>query len=232
MQEKLIKVFEKYGLKLSKLQAEQFEVYYNFLVQENEKFNLTAITALDDVIFKHFLDSALGAQFIKQNASLIDVGTGAGFPGIPLKILRPDLKVTLLDSLLKRVNFLNELIKRLGLQNIKAVHSRAEDFAIKHREKFDYATSRAVAQVNTLSEYLLPFVKLGGQAIMYKSQKIEEELATGKMAINILGGGKIEVEKLKIEEIDAERAFVVIQKESHTPTKYPRGKNLPKTKPL
>lgn len=232
MQEKLIKVFEKYGIKLSKLQAEQFELYYNFLVQKNEKFNLTAITDEDDVIFKHFLDSALGTQFIKQNASLIDVGTGAGFPGIPLKILRPDLKVTLLDSLLKRVNFLNELIKRLGLQNIKAVHSRAEDFAIKHREEFDYATSRAVAQVNTLSEYLLPFVKLGGQAIMYKSQKIEEELATGKMAINILGGGKIEVEKLKIEEIDAERAFVVIQKESHTPAKYPRGKNLPKTKPL
>ncbi len=232
MKEKLIQIFEKYGFKISDSQANQFVTYYYFLVQENQKFNLTAITEEYDVIFKHFLDSILASNYIKNNSTVVDVGSGAGFPGIPLKILRPDLKITLLDSLQKRVNFLNDTLKLLGLTNITAVHARVEDFAKENREKFDYTTSRAVAQVNTLSEYLLPLVKIGGQAIMFKSQRVQEELEQGQKAITTLGGKLGNVQEITISEIDANRTLVFIDKIKSTPKQYPRGKNLPKTKPL
>lgn len=232
MKEKIIQAFKKYDLKISEAQASQFQTYFNFLVQENQKFNLTAITGEDEVIYKHFLDSALALKNIKNNSSVVDVGSGAGFPGIPLKILRPDLKITLLDSLQKRVNFLNQLINLLKLKDIVAVHSRAEDFANANREKFDYATSRAVAQINTLSEYLLPLVKVGGQVIMYKSQRVQEELEQGSKAISTLGGKVGDIQEIVISEIDANRALVFIDKIKPTPKQYPRGKNLPKTKPI
>lgn len=232
MHKKIIEVFNKKNICLTPAQANQFELYFNFLIQENEKFNLTAITQEDEVFYKHFLDSVLPVKELKQNSSLIDVGTGAGFPGIPLKILRPDLKVTLLDSLQKRVNFLNETIRLLGLKNIEAVHARAEDYVREKREKFDYAVSRAVAKTNTLLEYLLPYIKVGGSAFLYKSQKYEEELIEAKVALNELGGKLEKVLDYKIEKFDAERKIVVIRKIKNTPVKYPRGKNLPKTRPL
>ena len=230
MEEKIKNIFKKNKIEISDIQVKQFREYYSFLVQENGKYNLTAITSFEDVIEKHFVDSVYPYLQLKQNAKLIDVGTGAGFPGIPLKILRPDLEIVLIDSLNKRVNFLNQVISILNLKNIKAYHSRAEDFATKNREIFDYAVSRAVASTPTLSEYLLPFVKIGGFALFYKSQNIEEELSLGQKAIQTLGG--------KIDKIDSfsisnnKRSIVFVKKIKNTPNIYPRGKNLPKTKPI
>lgn len=232
MLEKLSEVFKKYGFELSEKQKGQFFSYYKYLVQENEKFNLTSITEENEVIFKHFLDSVLPAKEISKNAKVIDVGTGAGFPGVPLKIIRPDIEITLLDSLQKRVNFLNEVVKLLDLKRCTCVHSRAEDYCQQFREKFDISLSRAVAQVATLSEYLIPFVKVNGKTIMYKAQKLEEELEQGKNAIKMLGGKIEKICKIEVEEIEAIRNFVIIKKIAPTNKKYPRGKNLPKTKPL
>ncbi len=232
MKEKLKQIFSEYGFKLNEKQLDQFEKYYKYLIEENMKFNLTAITEENDVIIKHFLDSVLPIQEIKPNSTLIDVGTGAGFPGLPIKIMRPDIKMVLLDSLQKRINFLNETIKLLGLDKIEAVHARAEDYAIKNRESFDYATSRAVAQTNTLVEYMLPFVKVGGKAVLYKSSKIEDELKAAQNAITTLGGSMPIVLSFKIKESEIERKIVIIRKEKRTNEKYPRNKNLPKIKPI
>lgn len=230
MEEKIKNIFKKNKIEISDIQAKQFREYYSFLVQENGKYNLTAITSFEDVVEKHFVDSAYPYLSLKQNAKLIDVGTGAGFPGIPLKILRPDLDITLIDSLNKRINFLNQTISLLNLKNIKAFHSRAEDFAAKNRESFDYAVSRAVAATPTLSEYLIPFVKIGGYALFYKSQNIEEELNSGKKAIQILGGNIEKIDNFSIS--DNKRSIIFIKKIKSTPNIYPRGKNLPKTKPI
>lgn len=232
MKQKIKDVFENYGLEIKEEQLEKFEKYYHFLKSENEKYNLTAITQADEVVYKHFLDSVLPCVEFKTNANLIDIGTGAGFPGVPIKIMRPDLKVVLLDSLQKRVNFLNETIALLDLKNVYAVHSRAEDYAKTSREKFDYATSRAVAQTNTLLEYMLPFVKIGGAAYLYKSSKLDEELKEAKNAIATLGGKQGKTLKFFIDEIEAERNILIVDKIKTTPAKYPRSKNLPKTKPI
>ena len=232
MKELIKEIFEKYNFSLNETQIEQFEKYYNYLVQENEKYNLTAITQPLDVIVKHFIDSVLPEKSIERNATVIDIGTGAGFPGIPLKILRNDLKVTLLDSLQKRINFLNNLIEILGLSNIKAFHGRAEDFVANKREKYDYAVSRAVANLATLSEYMLPYVKVGGKAIMYKGNKLQDELQAGENAIKILGGETEKIEKYYLAEEESNREVLIIKKIQPTNKKYPRGKNLPKTKPL
>ena len=232
MKELIKEIFEKYNFSLNETQIEQFEKYYNYLVQENEKYNLTAITQPLDVIVKHFIDSVLPEKSIEKNTTVIDIGTGAGFPGIPLKILRNDLKVTLLDSLQKRINFLNNLIEILGLSNIKAFHGRAEDFVANKREKYDYAVSRAVANLSTLSEYMLPYVKVGGKAIMYKGNKLQDELKTGENAIKILGGETEKIEKYYLAEEESNREVLIIKKIQPTNKKYPRGKNLPKTNPL
>lgn len=225
-------VFNTYQINLNENQIDMFLSYFNFLVEENEKYNLTAITNFEDVVYKHFLDSVLPYKELKTNSTIVDVGSGAGFPGIPLKILRPDLNITLIDSLQKRVNFLNETISLLKLKNIKAIHTRVEDFCLQNREKFDYAVSRAVAQIPTLAEYLLPLLKIEGNVFMYKSQKLEEEINIGQNAIKILGGKICDIKSFYIKEIDAERKILIINKIKSTPKIYPRGKNLPKTKPL
>lgn len=232
MKDLIAQIFKNYNFELNNKQIEQFYSYYTFLIQENEKFNLTAITDPLEVIVKHFVDSVLAEKYIKNSARIIDVGTGAGFPGVPLKILRPDIKVTLLDSLQKRVNFLNQLIDKLQLKEIKAVHARAEDYVKEEREKFDVALSRAVAQIPTLSEYLLPYVKIGGKAIMYKGLNIDEELEMGRYAIKTLGGVVESQKEFELQEVSGSRSIIIISKTSHTPTKHPRGKNQPRTNPL
>ena len=230
MEEKIKEIFKKNNIELNNIQVKQFKEYYNFLIEENGKYNLTAITNFEDVIEKHFIDSVYPIRMFEEDSKVVDVGSGAGFPGVPLKILRPDLDITLVDSLNKRVKFLNELISRISLKKIKAVHSRAEDFAIKNRETFDYAVSRAVASIPTLSEYLLPLVKIGGYALFYKSQNIEEEIETGKRAISTLGGNLEKIKKFSINQ--NKRSIIFIKKIKNTPLLYPRGKNLPKTKPI
>ena len=181
---------------------------------------------------KHFLDSILGVNNIEKNAKIIDIGSGAGFPAVPIKIIRPDVEICMVDSLQKRVNFLNELIKLLGIDKAVAVHSRAEDFVRENREKYDYATARAVAPLNTLLEYLLPYVKMGGKCLIYKSKKLEEELQFAQNALDILGGKVESVKKIDFEEIESERDVLIVKKVKKTPSKYPRGKNQPKIKPL
>lgn len=232
MKEKIKTIFKKYKIDINDEQAAKFEQYYDFLIEENKKYNLTAITNQEDAIIKHFLDSVLVVDFLDKGANVIDVGSGAGFPGIPIKILRPDLNMVLLDSLQKRVLFLNSVIEMLQLKNITAIHMRAEEFAEKNREKFDYALSRAVAQTNTLCEYLLPLVKIGGKAVLYKSNKLEEEIESAKKAIDVLGGNIDTIKNFEIKENLSKRSILFIKKCKKTPKIYPRGKNLPKTNPI
>lgn len=230
--EKLInEIFNKYNISLTEDQVKKFVKYYNLLIQWNKKFNLTAITEVKDVIVKHFLDSVLPYKKIKDNSTLIDIGTGAGFPGIPLKILNDSLKITLVDSLNKRVTFLNEVIKELNLKNITAIHSRCEDLAkTNKRESFDYATSRAVAKLNTLSEYCAPFLKNNGFFIAYKSENYIEEIESSKNAFCILNLKIDKIENYVIE--NNTRNIIFIKKLKNINKIYPRDKNKPKTNPL
>ena len=228
----LIKVFEKYNIKLSKEQEGQFDRYFSMLVETNKVMNLTAITDEQDVLIKHFLDSALPEKLIPQNASVVDVGSGAGFPAIPLKIVRPDLNICMVDSLNKRINFLNDVISSLNLSKTEAVHSRAEDFAFKNREKFDVAVARAVAPLCTLAEYLIPLVKIGGICVIYKSAKLEEELAEAQKAIRVFGAKEEKIEKYVVEELGMERNILVLKKIEKTSPKYPRNGNKPRTNPI
>ena len=223
-------IFEKHKIVLSEEQGRQFLKYYDFLVSENQKYNLTAITTKEEVFYKHFLDSVLPESEITKNAKIIDIGSGAGFPAVPLKIVRPDLKFTLVDSLNKRVNFLNELFILLNLGDIKAVHARAEDFIKENRESYDFAVARAVAPLNTLLEYMVPYLKVGGRCLIYKSQKLEEEIIETKKAMEILSVKIVKV--LEYELGDASRKILIVEKTEKTNEKYPRGKNLPKLKPL
>lgn len=225
-------LFKKYNINLNDFQIEQFEKYFSMLIETNKVMNLTAITEEDDVAVKHFLDSALPEKFFTQNAAVIDIGSGAGFPALPLKIVRPDLKITMVDSLNKRIEFLNDVIEKLNIEGANAVHSRAEDFAKNNREKFDAAVARAVAPLNTLVEYLLPFVKVGGVCIIYKSSKLAEELKNSQKAIEILGSKVEKIEKYYIEEKELEREILILKKIKNTPPKYPRDKNKPKLNPI
>lgn len=225
-----------FGVELNETQLSQFYTYYEMLIEWNEKINLTAITDFDEVLKKHFLDSIAIGRIIKQNEklSILDIGTGAGFPGIPIKIAFPDVKVTLMDSLNKRVNFLNEVIDKLSLDKISAIHGRAEDFAKKDllREKFDLCVSRAVANLSSLSEFCLPYVKVGGKFISYKSEKAKEELETSQKAISILGGGNVKCDEFSLPNTDFNRTFVIIDKINETPGKYPRKAGTPIKQPL
>ena len=225
-----------FGITLSNQQLSQFYTYYELLIEWNEKMNLTAITDFEEVIKKHFLDSLSIGRILKQDSSvsILDIGTGAGFPGIPIKIAFPDTQITLMDSLNKRVNFLNEVICTLGLEKIDAIHGRAEDFAKKGmlREKFDICVSRAVANLSSLSEFCLPYVKTGGSFISYKSEKAMEEIENSKNAISILGGGKVFSDTFLLPETDFTRTLIKIEKIKETPAKYPRKAGTPVKQPL
>ncbi|MGN0318043.1 MAG: 16S rRNA (guanine(527)-N(7))-methyltransferase RsmG [Lachnospira sp.] len=252
----------KIGVELSDKQYEQFDKYYETLVEWNEFMNLTGITEYSEVLLKHFVDSLvlklpvhqyaglatfsddendninvireIKSFFDRNNLTLIDVGTGAGFPGLPIKIAYPEIKVTLLDSLNKRLNFLNEVITRLNLSDINTVHSRAEDGGKNKllREHFDISVSRAVANLSTLVEYNLPFVKVGGYFVAYKSGDIDEEVYNARNAVKLLGG-KIElVYKFRLPGSDIERSLVYVKKEKNCPSKYPRKAGLPSKEPL
>ena len=219
------------GIVLTEEMKEQFDRYYEMLVEWNKVMNLTGITDYDEVNDKHFLDSLAIAkvQDMGKISTVIDIGTGAGFPGIPLKIVYPHLKVTLLDSLNKRIKFLNCVIQELSLENITALHGRAEDYAKKaeYRESYDLCVSRAVANLATLSEYCLPYVEKGGLFISYKSGEIDEELQRSEKAFSILGGKVESVEKFCLPDSDIARSFVKIRKERNTPGKFPRKAGLP-----
>ena len=232
--EKMILNVDKLGITLSEIQLKQFYNYMNLLIEWNKKINLTAITEPDEIILKHFVDSLTISKYISDGTRVVDVGTGAGFPGIPLKIYRQDIEITLLDSLQKRINFLDEVIRELNLEKIETVHSRVEDFGKdkKYREKFDISTSRAVANLATLSEYLLPLVKIGGKVISMKGSLIEEELENSKNAIKILGGEIERVDEFDLPNSDISRNIILIDKIKETPNKYPRKAGEPSKKPL
>lgn len=230
----LMEYLKTMDIKLNDEQIQKFYKYMELLLEWNEKINLTAIIEPKEIILKHFVDSLTIAKYIKEKDRLIDVGTGAGFPGIPLKIYREDIEITLVDSLNKRINFLNEVIEELNLSNIETVHSRAEELGKnkKYRERFDIATSRAVANLSTLSEYLAPFVKENGNVICMKGPEIDEEIKTAKNAINILGGKISKIDNFELPNSDIKRNILIIVKDKKTPTRFPRKPGTPAKEPL
>lgn len=215
-----------FGIELNEKQIWQFGRYYDLLTEWNQVMNLTAITDFEEVMQKHFVDSlaAVKCMEIEKTKTLLDVGTGAGFPGLPLKMIYPQLKVVLLDSLNKRIRFLDEVVDKLGLTDVETIHGRAEDFGkrAEYRETFDVVVSRAVSNLASLSEYCIPFVKKGGYFISYKSGNVEEEAEQARKAVYVLGGKQKMIEKFSLPESDMERSLVVIEKIAGTPKKYPR----------
>lgn len=234
--EQFHKDLEEFHITLTSFQIEQFITYYEMLIEKNKVMNLTGITDFEEVLKKHFIDSLslVKACDLNGDISLLDVGTGAGFPGIPLKIAFPNLKITLLDSLNKRITFLQEVIDRLELKTIEAFHGRAEDFAKPDllREKFDLCVSRAVANLSTLSEYCLPYVKIGGNFISYKSEKVFEEIDQANNSIKILGGIVVNQIDFTLPSSDIYRNLIVIRKCNSTPKQYPRKAGTASKNPL
>ena len=227
------KIIKEY-MDIDNVSAEKFAVYMELLREWNEKINLTAITDEEGILVKHFLDSCSISEFVDNNSKIIDVGTGAGFPGLPLKIVNDTLNLTLVDSLNKRINFLNEVKNKLGLKNVETVHGRAEDVGIdnKYREKYDFAVSRAVAELRILVEYLLPLVKVGGKVIAMKGPNIDEEVENSKKAVKLLGGEIERIESFRLGNTDNERTVIIIKKIKNTESKYPRKAGIPRKNPL
>lgn len=223
----------KIGIELNEEKIKKFLKYKEILIEKNKIINLTAITDDKEIILKHFIDSLVIDKYLYDNSTLIDVGTGAGFPGIPIKIIRDDLNVTLLDSLNKRINFLNEIIEELNLEKIKTIHTRAEDAGQnkEYREKFDFVTARAVANLATLSELCLPFLKVNGIFICMKGNSLEE-INNSKKAISIFGGEIIKIDNYFLPESDIERNIILIKKVKETPKKYPRKAGIPSKSPI
>lgn len=230
MQEKSIEL----KIHFSVEQLEQFFAYMKLLIEWNEKMNLTAIIEPEEIILKHFIDSITILKEIKDNSKLVDVGTGAGFPGIPLSIMNPTLKITLVDSLNKRLIFLQEVVNNLKLQNIEIVHARAEEFGQnkEYRESFDISTSRAVANLATLSEYLIPLVKVNGKIISMKASEAQEEINEAKKAIEILGGRIEKIDEFNLPQSNIGRTVIIIKKDKQTPNKYPRKPGTPSKEPI
>lgn len=233
-EEEMLKKSKILGVRFSVEQIEQFYKYMNLLIEWNEKMNLTAITEPKEIILKHFIDSITILKYIDDNSKLVDVGTGAGFPGVPLSIMNPTLKITLVDSLNKRLIFLQEVVKELNLKNIEIVHARAEEFGQNknYREKFDIATSRAVANLATLSEYLVPLVKIGGKIISMKASNAKEEINDAQKAIEVLGGKIEKIEEFDLPESDIGRTIIIIDKNKCTPAIYPRKAGTPAKEPI
>jgi 16S rRNA (guanine527-N7)-methyltransferase len=233
---KLQNAFRELNIEATHEAIEKFELLKGLLLEWNEKINLTAITDLDEVDIKHFVDSAtcLSTGYIKDGLDIIDVGTGAGFPGVPLKILNESLNLTLLDSLNKRIKYLDEVVNKLDLKNVTLVHSRAEDGGASklYREKYDIALSRAVAAMNVLCEYCLPFVKKGGYFICQKGPSYQEELDHAAKAIEVLGGKLKEVKSYKLPNSEITHYIIIIEKIKETPTKYPRKAGKPAAEPI
>ena len=231
---KIIEKMEYLNININEYQIFQLYNYMNLLIEWNKKINLTAIIKPDDIIIKHFIDSITITRFITTNSKVIDVGTGAGFPGLPIKIIRRDTEITLMDSLNKRILFLEEIINNLNLAKISTVHSRAEDLGRdkEYRQKFDNATSRAVAPLNYLLEYMMPFVKVGGSCICMKGANYQEELKEAEKAIFKLGGELKNIEKLELPQTDIERNIIIIKKIKDTPNQYPRKAGIPKKQPI
>ena len=215
-------------------QLEKFYRYMELLMEWNEKINLTAIIEPEEIILKHFIDSLTIYKDLKNAKSFVDVGTGAGFPGIPIAIINNTLKVTLVDSLNKRLIFLQEVIKELNLNNVELVHARAEEFGQnkKYREKFDIATSRAVANLATLSEYLIPLVKINGKCLCMKASDVNEEISQSQKAIELLGGKITNVEEFNLPQSDIGRTIIIIDKIKMTPNKFPRKAGTPSKEPI
>ena len=223
-----------FDIKINDEQIKSFEKYMNLLLEWNEKINLTAITQPEEIKLKHFVDSLTVLKYINDDDKVIDIGTGAGFPGIPLKIMNKNTKITLLDSLNKRINFLNIVIEKLDLSNIQAIHGRAEEIARNklYREKYDVAVSRAVANLSTLTEYMLPFVKIGGKCICMKGANVNEELERAQNAIKELGGEIEKIDNFFLSDNDNERNIIIIKKVKETKSKYPRKAGTPSKEPL
>lgn len=234
--ERLRKKAMQMGIVLDDTQISQFQTYFEMLIEKNKVMNLTAITEKEKVIDKHFADSLAFAQTGLETSGkrLLDLGTGAGFPGIPLKIAFPEMEVLLLDSLNKRVRFLQDVIRELNLQGIDAVHGRAEDFAKQkaYRENFDYVVSRAVANLAVLSEYCLPYVSVGGYFLPYKSGDIQREIDESRKAVKILGGSVEDVVSFEIPGTDIHRTILKIRKKTAAPKRFPRKAGLPSKEPI
>lgn len=228
------KYAKEFEIMFNEKQLEQFYKYMNLLIEWNKNINLTAIVEPEEIILKHFIDSLTINKYIKKCASFVDIGTGAGFPGVPIKIYRPDVEVVLVDSLNKRINFLNEVIKKLELEDIETIHNRVEEFGKnkKYREKYDVVTARAVANLSVLSEYLIPLAKINGKAICMKGNNIKEEYNDSKRAIEILGGKITKIDEFKLPCSDIMRNVIIIDKIRNTPKEYPRKPGTPTKEPI